>query len=52
MEQKKQFVTLDEQKKEVKSEIANLDDIFNYSETLFKIVEAFDKSKEISQGTE
>lgn len=49
---KKQFVTLDEQKKEVKAEIANLDDIFNYSETLFKIVEAFDKSKETSQGTE
>lgn len=49
---KKQFVTLDEQKKEVKAEIANLDDIFNYSETLFKIVEAFDKSKEISQGAE
>jgi len=43
---KKYFVTLDDQKKEVKSEINSLDDIFKYSEILFKIVESFDKSKE------
>jgi hypothetical protein len=43
---KKYFVTLDEQKKEVKNEITSLDHIFNYSETLLKIVESFDKSKE------
>jgi hypothetical protein len=49
---KKQFVTLDEQKKEVKTEITSLDDIFNFSETLFKIVEGFDKSKDGSQTTE
>ncbi len=43
---KKYFVTLDEQKKEVKSEITSLDDIFNHSETLFKIIENYDKAKE------
>jgi hypothetical protein len=43
---KKYFVTLDEQKKEVKNEITSLDDIFKFSETLFKIVENYDKSKE------
>jgi hypothetical protein len=43
---KKYFVTLDEQKKEVKNKITSLDHIFNYSETLLKIVESFDKSKE------
>lgn len=43
---KKYFVTLDEQKKEVKSEIQSLDDIFNHSETLLKILGSFDKSKE------
>jgi hypothetical protein len=40
---KKFFVTLDDQKKEVKNEINSLDDIFNYSETLVKIVENYDK---------
>lgn len=40
---KKYFVTLDEQKKEVKSEILSLDDIFNHSETLFKVVEGYEK---------
>lgn len=40
---KKYFVTLDEQKKEVKNEITTLDDIFNHSETLVKIIESFDK---------
>jgi predicted type IV restriction endonuclease len=43
---KKYFVTLDEQKKEVKNEIISLDDIFKHSETLLKIVENYDKSKE------
>lgn len=45
---KKYFVTLDEQKKEVKTEISSLDDIFTYSETLHRIVDTFDKSKEIA----
>jgi len=43
---KKFFVTLDDQKKEVKNELSSLDDIFKYSETLFKIVDSYDKSKE------
>lgn len=43
---KKYFVTLDEQKKEVKNEITSLDDIFKHSETLLKIVDSYDKSKE------
>lgn len=43
---KKFFVTLDDQKKEVKNEISSLDDIFTHSETLFKIVGNYDKSKE------
>lgn len=43
---KKFFVTLDDQKKEVKNEINSLDDIFKYSETLINIVDNYDKSKE------
>ena len=43
---KKYFVILDDQKKEVKNEIISLDDIFKYSETLLKIVDNYDKSKE------
>jgi predicted type IV restriction endonuclease len=43
---KKYFVTLDEQKKEVKNEIGSIDDIFKHSETLLGIVDSFDKSKE------
>lgn len=43
---KKFFVTLDDQKKEVKIEIHTLDDIFKYSEALLKTVENYDKSKE------
>jgi predicted type IV restriction endonuclease len=43
---KKFFVTLDDQKKEVKNEINSLDDIFNYSETLLRIVDNYDKSKD------
>lgn len=43
---KKYFVTLDEQKKEIKNEISTLDDIFKYSEILLSIVDNYDKSKE------
>ncbi len=43
---KKYFVTLDEQKKEVKNEITSLDDIFKYSEILHSIIENYEKSKE------
>jgi len=43
---KKYFVTLDEQKKEVRNEITSLDDIFKHSELLLKIVASYDKSKE------
>ena len=43
---KKFFVTLDEQKKEVKNEILTIDDIFKHSEILLKIVENYDKIKE------
>lgn len=42
---KKYFITLDDQKKELKTEIATLDDIFKHSDTLLKIVENYDKSK-------
>jgi hypothetical protein len=38
---KKYFVTLDENKKEVKSEILSLDDIFNFSDTLFHIIDNY-----------
>lgn len=43
---KKYFVTLDEQKKEIKNEIAGVDDIFQFSEKLLSIVETLDKAKE------
>lgn len=43
---KKFFVTLDDQKKEVKNEIYSLGDIFKHSATLLKIVDNYDKSKE------
>ena len=44
---KKYFVTLDEQRKEVRNEITSLDDLFNYSDALFKAVEWYDKAKEV-----
>lgn len=44
---KKYIALLDEQKKEVKHEINSLDDIFNFSETMFKILESYDKTKEL-----
>lgn len=40
---KKYFVVLDENKKEVKTEIQTLDDIFSFSDKLFEIVENYDK---------
>jgi predicted type IV restriction endonuclease len=43
--QKKYFAIIDEQKKEVKTEIATIDDIFNFTETLNKIVSDFDGEK-------
>jgi hypothetical protein len=43
---KKYFVTLDEQKKEVKTEITSTDQIFDQSEILLKIVDGYDKFKE------
>ena len=42
---KKFFVTLDDNKKEVKVEIKSLDDIFSLSELLFKVVANYDKMK-------
>lgn len=41
---KKYFVTIDEQKKEVKNEITSIDDIFSHSQTLHKIVETYDSA--------
>jgi len=43
---KKYLAILDDQKKEIKKEILTLDDIFDHSETLIKIVESYDKLKE------
>jgi hypothetical protein len=40
---KKYFAVLDENKKEVKTEIQTLDDIFTFSDKLFEIVENYDK---------
>lgn len=39
---KKYFVVLDENKKEIKTEILSIDDIFTFSETLIKIVDNYD----------
>ena len=47
--QKKYFAIIDEQKKEVKTEIATIDDIFNFAETLNKIVADFDGEKGSTQ---
>lgn len=40
---KKYFAVLDENKKEIKTEIQSLDDIFGYSDKLFEVVESLDK---------
>lgn len=42
---KKYIATIDENKKEIKNEISSLDDIFNFSELLLKVVEAYDETK-------
>ncbi len=42
---KKYFAFIDEQKKEVRNEIATLDDIFNFAELLHKIVAIYDSEK-------
>jgi hypothetical protein len=42
---KKYFVTLDDQKKEVKNEIASIDDVFSYAEKLHEIVAGYDGEK-------
>lgn len=43
----KKFIgTFDENKKENKSEIMSLDDIFNFADILLKMIEMYDKSKE------
>lgn len=42
---KKYFAYIDETKKEIKSEILNLDDIFNFGDVLVKIVEGYDVLK-------
>ncbi|MGC3977411.1 MAG: hypothetical protein QM751_03795 [Paludibacteraceae bacterium] len=39
---KKYFVVLDENKKEVKTEIETLDNLFDFSEKLFEIVEKYE----------
>ncbi|MFV5695607.1 type I restriction endonuclease [Flavobacterium sp. LB3P122] len=40
---KKYIGTFDENKKEIKNEIGNLDEIFNYSDLLLKTIEAYEK---------
>jgi predicted type IV restriction endonuclease len=48
LESNKKYIGIfDEQKKETKREIVNLDDIFNYSNDLNKTVEYYEKGKEI-----
>jgi len=42
---KKYFAFIDDQKKEVKNEIATLDDVFNFAELLHKIVATYDGEK-------
>lgn len=42
---KKYFAYIDESKKEIKNEIASLDDIFNFGDVLIKIVEGYDGIK-------
>ena len=42
---KKYLAILDDQKKEIKNEISCIDDIFNFSDALLKVVENYDNSK-------
>jgi hypothetical protein len=46
---KKYIGTFDENKKEIKTEILSLDDIFQHSKTLLNTVEQYDKPKETNQ---
>jgi len=41
---KKYFVVLDENKKEVKTEINTLDDIFNFQDVLFKVIDSYESA--------
>ncbi len=43
---KKCIAILDDQKKEVKTEIQSLDDIFKFTDNLISVVESYDRSKE------
>lgn len=43
---KKYFVTLDENKKEIKNEISTLDDIYSFSEILLQIIDNYEKIKQ------
>lgn len=43
---KKYLVVLDESKKEIKNEISSLDEIFNFSDALFNVVEGLEKNRE------
>lgn len=43
---KKYLATLDEQRKEVKQELSSLDDIFQHTQLLWGIVDAYDTNKE------
>lgn len=42
---KKYFVTLDENRKEIKTEIKSLDDLYSFSDQLIQIVESYEKVK-------
>ena len=46
---KKYIGTFDEQKKEIKTEILSLDDIFQHSKSLLTTVDQYDKTKETNQ---
>ncbi|UKT64498.1 type I restriction endonuclease [Pedobacter mucosus] len=46
---KNYLAVIDEQKKEIKHEIATLDDIFNFAETLHKIVATYDATDKKTQ---
>lgn len=45
---KKFIMTFDEEKKEIKTELLSLDDIFGFTEQLVKTVENYDKVKEVN----
>ncbi|MEO5641714.1 MAG: type I restriction endonuclease [Bacteroidia bacterium] len=44
---KKSIGIFDEQKKEIKNELATLDDIFKYADELLKTVDSYDRAKEV-----